>query len=84
MGSVLIRNLDDTTIGALKDRAAWQGTSLEQFLRDRLAELARPSSAELLAEIRAIRERTPATGQSAVEDIRAVRDHLDDEGRERP
>jgi len=84
MGSVIVRNLDDATIGALKERAAREGTSLEQFLRDRLAELARPSRAELLEEIRAIRERTPVTGQSVVDDIRAYRDNLDDDGNERP
>jgi len=84
MGSVIVRNLDDATIGALKERAALAGTSLEQFLRDRLAELARPSWDELLEEIRAIRERSPVTDQSVVDDIRAFRDNLDDEGNERP
>lgn len=84
MGSVIVRNLDDETIVGLKDRAAQQGTSLEQFLRERLADIARPTRAELLEEVRAIRERTPPGGHSVVDDIRAWRDNLDDDGNERP
>jgi len=83
MGSVIVRNLDDATIGALKERAALAGTSLEQFLRDRLAELARPSRDEFLAIAAEIRARTPHTGVSVVEDVRAWRDNLDDDGNPR-
>ena len=59
MGQVLIRNLDDEVIARLKARAAEQQTSFEQSLREILTEAARPSRAELLAELERIRAMTP-------------------------
>jgi plasmid stability protein len=43
----------------LKARAAEQHKSLEQSLRELLAEAAKPSRAELLAEVERIRAMTP-------------------------
>jgi plasmid stability protein len=43
MGQVIIRKLDDEVIAAHKRRAAARGVSLEQQLRDVLAEAAKPS-----------------------------------------
>ena len=59
MGQVIVRNLDDAVIAAHKQRAKARGVSLEQQLRDVLAEAAKPSRAELIADLRRIRAMTP-------------------------
>lgn len=59
MGQVVIRNIDDRVIETLKTKAAAQRKSLEQSLRELLTEAARPSRAELLAELDRIRAMTP-------------------------
>ena len=59
MGQVVIRNIDEQLIERLKARAQAQRKSLEQSLRDLLAEAARPSRIELLAELDRIRAMTP-------------------------
>ena len=59
MGQVVIRNIDDGVLERLKARAADQHKSLEQSLRELLAEAAKPSRAELLAEVERIRAMTP-------------------------
>jgi len=56
MGQVVIRNLNDGVLERLKARAAAQHKSLEQSLRDALTEISRPSRAELLAEVKRIRD----------------------------
>jgi plasmid stability protein len=55
MAQVLIRNIDEQVMERLKARAAAQRKSLEQELRDILAEAAKPSRAERLEEMRRIR-----------------------------
>ena len=79
MGQVVIRNLDDAVLERLKARAAEQRKSLEQSLREMLTEAAKPSRAELLAEVDRIRAMTPARKPgirypSAEEMIREDRD----------
>jgi plasmid stability protein len=59
MGQVLIRNIDDFVLGRLKQLAADKGLSLEESLRQALAQLARPSKDELIAEQRRIRAMSP-------------------------
>lgn len=59
MGQVVIRNIDDRVVETLKTKAAAQRKSLEQSLRELLTEAARPSRAELLAELDRIRAMTP-------------------------
>jgi plasmid stability protein len=59
MGQVLIRNVDDDVLDRLKRRAAAQQKSLEQCLREVLADAAKPSREELLAEVERIRALTP-------------------------
>jgi plasmid stability protein len=59
MGQVVIRNIDNGVLERLKARAAEQHKSLEQSLRELLAEAAKPSRAELLAEVERIRAMTP-------------------------
>jgi plasmid stability protein len=59
MAQVVIRNIDDDVVERLKARAAAEKKSLEQTLRDVLTEAARPSRAEVLAEVDRIRAMTP-------------------------
>ncbi len=56
MAQVLIRNVEDATIAALKARAERERKSLEQLLRDILKREARPSAEELIASAKRIRE----------------------------
>ena len=63
MGQVIVRNLDDETIGALKSRAAMHGNSLEQELRGILAQAAKPGPTERLALADEIRAMTPGKRQ---------------------
>jgi antitoxin FitA len=59
MAQVLIRNIDEQVMKRLKARAAAERKSLEQKLRDILAEAAKPSRAERLGEMRRIRAMSP-------------------------
>ena len=79
MGQVVIRNIDERVLDRLKVRAMAQRKSLEQSLRELLTEAARPSRAELLADLERIRAMTPArrpgvTYPTAEELIREDRD----------
>lgn len=56
MAQVLIRNLDEATVDALKVRAAAHGRSLEQELRLLLTEAAQPTREEVVRTATAIRE----------------------------
>lgn len=58
MGQVVIRNIDDRVIERLRARAVANKKSLEQSLRELLTEAARPSRAELVAELERIRAMT--------------------------
>ena len=55
MAQLLIRNLEDNVVEALKKRAAAEGKSLEQSLRDLLREAALPEVARRVAIIDRIR-----------------------------
>jgi antitoxin FitA len=59
MAQVVIRNIDDDVIERLKARAAAERKSLEQKLRDVLADAAKPSRSERLAEMQRIRAMSP-------------------------
>lgn len=74
MAQVLVRNLDDGVVTALKRRAERHGRSLEQELRDILSRAARPSREELLAETLRIRAMTPGVLSDSTELIREDRD----------
>lgn len=78
MAQVVIRNIDDDVVERLKARAAAEKKSLEQKLRDVLTEAAKPSRAELLAELDRIGAMTPPhpPGAPLAEDlIREDRDN---------
>jgi plasmid stability protein len=74
MGQILVRNLDDVVIRQLKSRAAQSGKSLEQTVREIIAEAVRPSKQEAWAEIDRIRAMSKKSNVSSVTLIRAFRD----------
>ena len=77
MAQVLVRNLDDDVVERLKGRAAAAGRSLEAELREIVTAAAKPSKAELFAQLDQIRARSrpPGPGEpTAVEMIREDRD----------
>jgi plasmid stability protein len=60
MAQVLVRNLDDQVVAALRRKAELHGRSLEQELRVALTTAARLTRAERVALARRIRGLTPA------------------------
>lgn len=75
MGQVIVRNLDDAVIERLKQSARARDQSLEQRLRDILTEAAKPSRAQLLAEMDRIRAMSNYTELDATDLIREDRDN---------
>lgn len=69
MGQVIVRNLADEVIAAHKRRAVARGVSLEQQLRDVLAEAARPTREELLSRLATCRSLTPPGPRTPAEDL---------------
>ncbi len=59
MGKVIVRNLDDKIIAALKAKAELHGHSLERELRAILAGQAKPHAVERLALAERIQAMTP-------------------------
>lgn len=75
MGQLLVRNLDDGVVERLKRQAEARKISLEQFLREVLAQAAGPTRAEMLAEADRIRAMTPKRlTDDSTDLIRADRD----------
>jgi plasmid stability protein len=75
MGQVLIRNVDDSVLAALRARATARGLSLEAELRDVLARAAGHPRADLAAEFAAVRAMTPSGPRRLAEDlVRETRD----------
>ncbi|MCW5770529.1 MAG: hypothetical protein KIT16_02750 [Rhodospirillaceae bacterium] len=75
MGQLLVRNLDDGVIERLKRQAEARRISLEQLLREVLADAAGRSRAEMLAEMDRIRAMTPRKlATSSTDLIRKDRD----------
>jgi plasmid stability protein len=69
MGQVLLRNVDDTVLAALRERATVHGVSLEAELRDVLTRAAGRSRADLAAEFAAVRTLTPNKPRRLAEDL---------------
>lgn len=63
MGQVLVRNLDDHVVAALRRKAELHGHSLEQELRLALTAAARLAPEERVALARRIRDMTPPSVQ---------------------
>jgi plasmid stability protein len=75
VAQVLIRNLDDAVVEAIRRRAALRGHSLEQELREIVSAAATPSRAEALEMVDRIRALTPNVKQTdSTELIREDRD----------
>jgi plasmid stability protein len=76
MGQILIRNLDDAVLAALKRRARDHQTSAEEEARRALAaSVNQVSKEEWLAKADALRKRIgPLPGPSSTEILRADRD----------
>lgn len=64
MGQVIVRNLDDHVIDALKAKAELHGQSLEQELRAILSKAALPNTQERIALADRIRASTPKRRQT--------------------
>jgi len=78
MGQILVRNLDDAVIAALKRRAAASGISTEEQARRALTQavgLDRAEAAERLAAVRRLIGQVP--GPTSVELLREDRDRDD-------
>jgi plasmid stability protein len=69
MGQVLIRNIDDAVLIALRARATARGLPLEAELRDVLTRAAGHPRADLAAEFAAVRALTPANPHVLAEDL---------------
>ena len=76
MAQLLIRNLEENVVEALKKRAAAQGKSLEQSLRELLSDAALPEVARRLAIVDRIRAMGPHAkrGSDSTKLIRKTRD----------
>ena len=75
MGQILVRNLDDAVIAALRQRAAASGTSTEEQARRALTQavgLDRAAAADRMAEIRRRIGKLP--GPTSLELLRQDRD----------
>ncbi len=77
MAQVVIRNIDDSVVERLKQRAAARKQSLEQTLRDILTEAAKPSRVEVIEELARGRALSPPLppGAPLAEDL--IRDDRD-------
>jgi antitoxin FitA len=69
MGRVLIRDLDDAVIQALRARAAARGISLEAKLRNLLTRSSWQPRAELVTEFASVRAKTPKAACRMAEDL---------------
>jgi plasmid stability protein len=69
MAEVIIRNLDEVTVSALKARAAARGHSLEQELRLLLGEAARPTRDQVRETAASIRGLTKGQVSMDLEEL---------------
>ncbi len=69
MGQILIRDLDDSVIKTLQSRAAVQGHTLEDEVRDMLIKAAQASRATLVERLREIQAMTPPGPRTLAEDL---------------
>lgn len=75
MPNVLIRDVDPQVHATLVARAAREGRSLQQYLSEQLSRLAaRPSAAELFAEIETRTDLVELTTEEILDTIQAERE----------
>jgi plasmid stability protein len=75
MAQLLVRALEQDVVDRLKAKAKASGTSLEEFARKTLREVAKPSKEEAWAEIDRLRALTPARLTDSTALIREDRDN---------
>ncbi len=74
MGQILIRNLDDAVLTALRERAAMDGVSLEEETRRALTASVSLSKTTALAALDAVRSRIGRLpGPTSLDDLTADR-----------
>jgi plasmid stability protein len=74
MGQILIRNLDDAVLDALRGRARDRGSSVEEEARQALAASVGLTRAEVLRRLEEVRTRIGRLdGPSSLDDLRADR-----------
>ena len=59
MGQLIVRNLDDAVLEALRERARERGKSMEQFLREGITAMVAPDRRRWLEELDHIRAMAP-------------------------
>ena len=74
MGQILIRQIDDDVLAALRERAEAEGKPLERLAREVLGDAARPDKAALLAKAAEIRARCKPLPADFFDELRAERD----------
>lgn len=74
MGQILVRQIDDDVLAALKERAAAEGKPLERLAREVLGAAAVPSKDAALKKAKELREACEPLPASFVDDLRAERD----------
>lgn len=74
MAQVLVRGLEQEVVDRLKAKAKASGTSLEEFARRALRDVAKPSKDEAWAEIDRIRAMMPKSDFDSTAYIREMRD----------
>lgn len=77
MPDFLLRDLPEDLMTALRQRADYNGRSLQSEMRHTLAESVRMPWGEWAVEAAALRARTVSDGQTASEAIRAAHDGRD-------
>lgn len=75
MGQIIVRNLEDSVVARLKERARRENASLEQMVRNLLTEAAKPSREESVEAARRIRERIGRVSGDSTALIREDRDN---------
>jgi plasmid stability protein len=75
MADILVRNLDEDTARRLKEKAKAEGKSLGATVREVLAQAAKPTKAELVAEARRIRAMSPYSDVDSTDLIREDREN---------
>ena len=74
MAQVLIRNLDDEVVARLKQKAANENVSLEQYLRDMMTNSVGCNKSDALAKLKEIREQSATFAFDSTAAIREDRD----------
>lgn len=74
MAQLLVRNLESDVVERLRGKAKASGTSLEEFARQTLREAAKPSRAEIIAEVDRIRALNKGSSFDSTAELRRLRD----------